>query len=552
MSVNDRYHDWLECPAMTDELLSELHSMDDKTRSDAFYRDLSFGTGGLRGVLGAGTNRMNIFTVTKATRGLGSYLLSSFNHPSCAISCDSRIHSRDFAELTSAVLAEMGVHVFLYPALQPTPMLSFSVRHLSASAGVMITASHNPARFNGYKVYGNDGCQITLGVASLIQQQIALQDDLYDHLPSFNHYLSSGMIQYISDETIEAYYQAVMKLRVCPSSQPLHVVYSPLNGAGNIPVREVMRRMANIRVDIVEKQELPDGLFPTCPYPNPEVREAMNLAIEKTIETGADLCFATDPDCDRMGAGVRIGNEVKLISGNDMGILMLDYLCRHSDLRRDPPPVVIKTIVTTEMAAALARKYGFELRNVLTGFKYIGEQIGLLESSGQEKRFLFGFEESYGYLSGTDVRDKDAVNAAVLLCDMASDLKSNGLTLLDRLQELREEYGLFVQRLLTFEYEGENGAVRMTRIMEDLRKPPDQLTEPILCKAERTDFLYDNTGLPASNVISFRISEDDQFIVRPSGTEPKLKAYLFTRADTESEAEQKLDRIQMLVNTLCR
>ena len=321
MSVNDRYDAWLACPAMTDELLSELHSMDDETRSDAFYRDLTFGTGGLRGVLGAGTNRMNIFTVMKATRGLGSYLLSSFNHPSCAVSFDSRIHSRDFAELTAAVLAEMGVRVFIYPVLQPTPMLSFAVRHLSASAGVMITASHNPARFNGYKVYGSDGCQITLSAASLIQQQIALQDDLSDHLPSFDLFLSSGMIQYIPGETIEAYYQAVLKLRPYPSGQPLHVVYSPLNGSGNIPVREVLRRMENIRVEIVEKQELPDGHFPTCPYPNPEVREAMNLAIEKTIESGADICFATDPDCDRMGTGVRIGNEVKLISGNDMGMI---------------------------------------------------------------------------------------------------------------------------------------------------------------------------------------------------------------------------------------
>ena len=552
MSVNDRYEAWLACPAMTDELLSELHSMDEDTRIDAFYRDLTFGTGGLRGVLGAGTNRMNIFTVMKATRGLGLYLLSSFSHPSCAVSCDSRIHSREFAELTAAVLAEMGVRVFIYPALQPTPMLSFAVRHLSASAGVMITASHNPARFNGYKVYGSDGCQITLGVASLIQQQIALQEDLSDHLPSFDYYLSSGLIHYISDETIEAYYQAVMKLRPCPSGHPLHVVYSPLNGSGNIPVREVLHRMGNIRVDVVEKQELPDGHFPTCPYPNPEVHDAMNLAIEKTIATGADLCFATDPDCDRMGAGVRIGNEVELISGNDMGILMLDYLCRHTDLRCDPPPVVIKTIVTTDMAVALSRKYGFELRNVLTGFKYIGEQIGLLESAGQENRFLFGFEESFGYLSGTDVRDKDAVNAAVLLCDMAADLKLNNLTLLDRLHELRKEFGLFVQRLLTFEYEGEEGAARMNGIMDNLRKDPDQLDIPVLRKACRTDYLYDNTGLPASNVISFRISEDDRFIVRPSGTEPKLKAYLFTRAVDEYDAEQKLDRIQSLVNSLCR
>ena len=552
MAVNERYEAWLSCPAMTDELHTELVSMDDETRNDAFYRDLSFGTGGLRGIIGAGTNRMNAFTVMKATRGLGSYLLCSFTDPSCAVSCDSRIHSRDFAELTAAVLAEMGIRVFIYRALQPTPMLSFAVRHLSASAGVMITASHNPARFNGYKVYGADGCQITLKDAELIQRQIARQNDLFDHLPSFAHFLSSGMIQYITEDTIEAYYQSVMRLRVFPSRHPLHVVYSPLNGSGNIPVREVLRRMGNVSVDTVEEQEGPDGHFPTCKYPNPEVRDAMELAIEKTIAVGADLCFATDPDCDRMGAGVRLGNEVKLISGNDMGILMLDYLCRHSDLHSNPSPVVVKTIVTTEMAFALSLKYGFELRNVLTGFKYIGEQIGLLESEGQEKRFLFGFEESYGYLSGTDVRDKDAVNAAILLCDMAAELKSNGRTLLDRLRELREEYGLYVQRLITFEYEGESGAAKMNGIMENLRKPPDHFDTPILRDAVRIDYLYDNTGLPASNVISFRLSEDDRFIVRPSGTEPKLKAYLFTRAATESEANIKLDQIQILVDNLCR
>ena len=550
MSVQEKYLSWLNCPAMTEELSAELRHMDDSTRNDSFYRNLAFGTGGLRGLLGAGTNRMNEFTVMKATRGLGSYLLESFTDPSCAVSYDSRIHSRDFAELTAAVLAEMGISVMIYPSLQPTPMLSFAVRHLSASAGVMITASHNPARYNGYKVYGSDGCQITLEAASLIQEQISRQEDLSDHLPSFDRYLSSGMIRYISPDAVEAYYRSVLKLRVSPSSCPLHVVYSPLNGTGNIPVREIMRRMGNITVDVVEEQELPDGSFPTCPYPNPEIREAMTLAIAKTLQTGADLCFATDPDCDRMGAGIRIGNDVKLISGNDMGILMLDYLCRHTLPSDSHPRVVIKTIVTTEMAAALCRKYRLELRNVLTGFKYIGEQIGLLEASGHEDRFLFGFEESYGYLSGTDVRDKDAVNAALLLCDMAADLKEQGLSLLDRLHDLRSEFGLFVQRLLTFEFEGEQGAVRMQNLMESLRRPPDQLGDPLLAAASRIDYLNDATGLPRSDVISFILSEDDRFIIRPSGTEPKLKAYLFTRAGTAAEAEKKLDRIQELVDRI--
>ncbi len=552
MSVKEKYLSWLSCPVMPDELLSELQAMDNKTLTDSFYRDLSFGTGGLRGVLGAGTNRMNVFTVMKATRGLGTYLLKTFSRPSCAVSFDSRIHSRDFAELTAAVLAESGIQVYLFPVLQPTPVLSFAVRHLSASAGIMITASHNPANFNGYKVYGPDGCQITLAAAKLIQSQIDLQDDLSDRLPSFAEHLSSGMIQYIGTDTLEAYYQAVLKLRVSLSDQPLHVVYSPLNGTGNIPVREIMRRLGNIRVDVVSEQELPDGRFPTCPRPNPEIREAMNLAIKKTLISNADLCFATDPDCDRMGAGVRIGSEVKLISGNDMGILMLDYLCRHTEPGNGLPPVVVKTIVTTEMAAALARKYGLELRNVLTGFKYIGEQIGFLESVGQRQRFLFGFEESYGYLSGTDVRDKDAVNASLLLCDMAADLKSKGLTLLDRLHELQQEFGIYVQRLLTYEYEGKSGADRMRKIMAGFRRPFSQFDDPLLRIAERTDYLLDDTGLPASDVISFVLADDNQFIVRPSGTEPKLKAYLFTRASSENEAEQKLDRLQVLVDHFCK
>lgn len=552
MSVQEKYRSWLECPAMPEELLSGLRSMDQETLYDSFYRGLAFGTGGLRGILGAGTNRMNVFTVMKATRGLGSYLLMTSHTPSCAVSYDSRLHSREFAELTAAVLAGMGIRVHIYSALQPTPMLSFAVRHLSASAGVMITASHNPAKYNGYKVYGPDGCQITLEAAAQIQEQISLQGDLSDVLPSFGHFLSAGMIRYISDETVEAYYRSVMKLRVSASGYPLHVVYTPLNGTGNVPVREMMRRMGNIRVDIVREQELPDGNFPTCPCPNPEIRDAMKLAIARTIESGADLCFATDPDCDRMGAGVRDGRDVKLISGNDMGILMLDYLCRHVSPAAGPlSPVVVKTIVTTDMAAALCRKYGLELRNVLTGFKYIGEQIGILEAAGQRDRFFFGFEESYGYLSGTDVRDKDAVNAAVLLCDMASELKSHGRTLLDRLSDLRREFGIFEQRLLTFEYEGEQGSARMRGIMDSLRSPSGRLENPCLAGAERTDYLTDETGLPKSDVLSFVLSEDERFIVRPSGTEPKLKAYLFARADSGPEAESRLDRLQELVTRLC-
>jgi len=549
MTIAEKYGAWLSCPAMDPELLEDLRSMDGDAKNDSFYRDLAFGTGGLRGVLGAGTNRMNLFTVRKATRGLGKYLLEAFPSPSVAISCDSRIHSRDFAELTAAVFASMGIRVYLYPRLQPTPMLSFAVRHLHTSAGVMITASHNPAKFNGYKVYGADGCQITLEAADRIQHYIDGEDDLADSLPDFRRFLDQGMITYITEETIEAYYRAIWKLLVTPADTPLHLVYSPLNGAGNVPVREIMRRLGNIRVDLVAEQEQPDGHFPTCPYPNPEIREAMALAIRKTVETGADLCFATDPDCDRMGAGVRRGDEVVLISGNDMGVLMLDYLCRNLPAS-SASRVVVKTIVSTEMAVAICAKYGVELRNVLTGFKFIGEQIGLLEKEGCPERFLFGFEESYGYLSGTDVRDKDAVNAALLLCEMASRLKAEGKTLLDRLEELRAEFGFFAQRLLTFQYEGEDGARRMASIMESLRSPA-MLASPDLPVSRRTDYLLDETGLPKSDVLEFILSADEKFIVRPSGTEPKLKAYLFSRGENQAAAEKALDALEGKVRALC-
>ncbi|MBQ9401684.1 MAG: phospho-sugar mutase [Clostridia bacterium] len=542
MTDLERKNAWLACPAMTEELRKELDGMDEASLHDSFYRNLTFGTGGLRGVLGAGTNRMNFFTVAKATRGLAEYLKEAFELPSCAVSFDSRIHSEDFARLTAAVLAESGVSVWIYPRLQPTPMLSFAVRHLHTSAGIMITASHNPAKYNGYKVYGADGCQITLEAAERTQHHIDHQPDLTDDLPDFERYLSAGAIRWITDETIEAYYQAIAKLSVKPVSEPLHLVYSPLNGTGNVPVREMMKRMKNIRVEIVTEQELPDGRFPTCPYPNPEIREAMALSIRKTVETQADFCFATDPDCDRMGAGIRVGDEVQLISGNDMGILMLDFLCRNKKTASSLPPVVVKTIVTTEMAAALCRKHGIELRNVLTGFKFIGEQIGLLEKDHASDRFLFGFEESYGYLSGTDVRDKDAVNAALLLCELASDLKAQGKTMLDRLEELRREYGFFAQRLLTFEYEGEDGANRMAAIMKTLRTG----------EGNKTDYLLDDTGLPKSDVIEFRQSDGNKWIVRPSGTEPKLKAYLFASAETRESAEKQLDVLEETVNTFCK
>ncbi|MBR2824262.1 MAG: phospho-sugar mutase [Clostridia bacterium] len=551
MNTEQMFQDWLACPAMPEELMADLRGMDEKTKTDSFYRDLAFGTGGLRGVLGAGTNRMNLFTVLRATRGLGAYLKERYDRPSCAVSCDSRIHSRDFAELTAAALAEMGIRVYLYPKLQPTPMLSFAVRHLGCSAGVMITASHNPAKFNGYKVYGDDGCQITLEAADRIMARICREPVLSDRLPDVGTYLADGKVSYITEDTIEAYYRAILSLRVNPCDTPLHVVYSPLNGAGNVPVREILRRMGNIRVDVVEEQEKPDGHFPTCPYPNPEIREAMTLAIRKCVDTGADLCFATDPDSDRMGAGVRVGEDVRLISGNEMGLLMLDYLIRNKKRTSELPPVAVKTIVSTQLAEKMCRKRGVELKNVLTGFKFICEQIHFLDEAGQTDRFLFGFEESYGYLSGTFVRDKDAVNAALLLCEMAANLKRDGKTLLDQLRAIREEFGYDAQKTLTFQYEGQDGAQKMGEIMESLRRPIDAFEAPLMAGAVRTDYLKDETGLPRSDVLSFRLAGGQRFIVRPSGTEPKLKAYLFTEGKNQAEAEAELAALEPAVAALC-
>ena len=542
---------WSRHPGMPEELKAQLEAMSAEECSDAFYRDLAFGTGGLRGVLGAGTNRMNVYTVSKATRGLGRYLLGLSKQPSVAVSCDSRIHSRDFAELTAATLAQMGIRVHLYRTLMPTPMLSYAVRYFGCDAGVMITASHNPAKFNGYKVYGPDGCQITIQAADSILSMIEAEPTLVPDLPSLKPFLDSGTVSYIGEDAIESYYQDIWKLRVCPTGEKLHVVYSPLNGTGNVPVREILHRMGNVEVEVVPEQELPDGRFPTAPYPNPEIREAMDLAIRQTIQSGADLCIATDPDCDRIGAGVRQGQKVVLVSGNDMGVLLLDYICANKKTTQALPPVAVKTIVTTEMAVPVCAKYGVELRNVLTGFKFIGEQIGQLERQGEKERFLFGFEESYGYLSGTDVRDKDAVNAALLVCEMAANLKARGMTLLDRLEQLREEFGFYAQRLLTFAYEGESGAKRMAGIMSVLRAPLEEMA-PLLHGAARIDYLHDQTGLPASDVLSFALKDGRKIIVRPSGTEPKLKAYLFASGADQAAAERALDGLEELVNRYCR
>ena len=557
-NVQELYDRWLAQPGLDEAIKAELTGIagDDEAVTDRFYRDLEFGTGGLRGVIGAGTNRMNLYTVRKATQGLADYLNASDLPKKVAIAHDSRHNGELFARETARVLAANGITAYMYPRLEPTPALSWAVRYLGCGAGVCVTASHNPAKYNGYKVYGADGCQITLEAAEKILAAIE-KIDCFDgvKLTDYDAALADGSIVMIDDKCLDDFVQAVYDQRVGDGAgiDALKLVYTPLNGTGLECVKKLLAKLGVTHVTVVPEQEKPDGDFPTCPYPNPEIREAMKLAIDKTIATGADMCVATDPDCDRIGAGVRQGDTVTLISGNDMGVLLLDYVCSHRKAQKgELPPVAVKTIVTTEMAVPICKKYGVELRNVLTGFKFIGEQIGLLEKEGHTERYIFGFEESYGYLSGTSVRDKDAVNAAVLVCEMAANYKAQGLTLLDKLEQLREEFGFYAQRLLTFQYEGESGAAKMADIMRKLRAPLDTFQDAHFPTATRIDYQNDETGLPKSDVLSFALADGSKIIVRPSGTEPKLKAYLFARGDNQAAAEKVLDELETLMNGYCK
>lgn len=542
MTWQNEYQRWLSHEGMPADLKAQLASCDDV--QDRFYKNLTFGTGGLRGVLGAGTNRMNIYTVAKATRGLAAYLNSNGQSPSCAIAYDSRNGSETFARLAASILAEAGVKAYIFAELMPTPLLSWAVRFLGCNGGIVVTASHNPAKYNGYKVYGADGCQITLQAAETVQALIETMPDLSPTLPQFEQLLAKGKIHLIGSEVIEAYYREIE--HACPQKPQtaLKIVYSPLNGAGNKPVRHMLDRLGNIEVVVVPQQENPDGDFPTCPYPNPEEKEALALASALAKQVNADFFLATDPDCDRVGVGVVHNGQVHLISGNDMGVMMFDYLCRIRSLNGTMPknPVAVKTIVTTEMAVPVARKYGVELRNVLTGFKFIGEQIGLLEAQNESERYIFGFEESYGYLSGDFVRDKDAVNASTIICAMAAYYKQQGKNLLDVRAQLAKEYGYYKAHLLTFAFEGQSGMQQMQNILQTLRQD-STLLRGGKAPSEQIDYLNDETGLPQSNVLRFSYSDECTVIVRPSGTEPKLKLYLTTSAPTDGAAQALLDEL---------
>lgn len=549
------YQDWckqnLEDPDLTAELANINGDVD--AIQDRFYQNLEFGTGGLRGVIGAGTNRMNIYTVRKATQGLANYLNEKYEHPSIAISYDSRIKSDLFAKEVARVMAANGVTAHIYAQLMPTPCLSFAVRELKCQAGVMITASHNPAKYNGYKAYGADGCQVTSDAANRILELIN-KVDIFEgvKMVDFDTALAEGKIQYITNDVIEAYYANVSAQHIDPqitAKAGLKVVYTPLNGTGNIPVREILKRSGVEDVVVVKEQEMPDGNFPTCPFPNPEIAEALHLGLELCKTEKPDLLLATDPDADRVGIAVpdKNGNYV-LITGNENGAMMLQYICEGRTKLGTMPknPIAVKTIVTTEIATAIAKDYGVEIVDVLTGFKYIGEQIHMLEDKGEKDRYIFGFEESYGYLAGTYVRDKDAVVASMLICEMAAYYKTQGKSLLDVLNGIYEKYGVYLHKQESFTCEGSAGMQRMNEIMDDLRTNTPQIIgghKLVKFNDYQTQISLDiatgektSIDLPKSNVLSFFLSDNAQVVLRPSGTEPKIKAYYTTQGATIDDA----------------
>lgn len=523
--------------------LTEIAS-DEQAIIDAFYKNLSFGTGGLRGELGVGTNRMNIFTVGKASQGLANYVVTNFpeEQRKIAIAYDSRINSDVFAQTAAKVFAANGIKAYIYSELMPTPMLSFAVRELGCAAGIVITASHNPSKYNGYKVYGPDGCQITTEAASAILAEIEKLDIFTDvKKGDFNHLLSSGDIEYISEQVITNFIEAVKKESQLAADEIIDrnvsIVYTPLNGAGLKPILRALEESGYQNIHVVKEQAQPNGNFPTCPYPNPEIKEAMALGMRDAKAQNADLLLATDPDCDRVGIAVRNSKgEYQLLSGNETGLLLFDYICsqriKHGNMPENP--VMIKTIVTMDLAERIAKHYGIRVINVLTGFKFIGEQIGLLESEGHADDYIFGFEESYGYLTGSYVRDKDGVNAAFMICEMFAYYQTREISLLDKLAEIYQTYGYSLNTLHSYEFEGAAGFEKMQNIMKEIRANLNQIAGMSI--DEIKDYAKGIDGLPKSDVLKFFLSNGATVVVRPSGTEPKLKLYLSVLADNHEQA----------------
>ncbi len=539
--IREEYERWLQM-AGDAELQSELKAMDAAAVEDAFYRDLAFGTGGLRGTIGAGTNRMNRYVVAKASQGLAQYLLESDQEPSVVIGYDSRIKSDLFARIAVEVFAGNGIRVWLWPELLPVPTVSFAVRRLGASAGVMITASHNPSKYNGYKVYGSDGCQITTQAAKTILGKIREVDYFEDpRLMRLEAAEEGGLLQEIDSSVLTEFTEAVKGQSVLFGDEIDHdvaIVYSPLNGTGLKPVTRVLAEAGFTNITVVEEQRDPDGTFPTCPYPNPEIREAMQLGLAYCRKTGADLLLATDPDCDRCGIAVKTPEgDYRLLTGNEVGLLLLDYICaqRVKHGRMPEHPVFVKTIVTMDLAEKIADHYGVETRNVLTGFKFIGEVIGCLEKEGRACDYICGFEESYGYLTGSYVRDKDGVNAAFMICEMFAFYKTRGISLIDQLEKLYHTYGYCLNTLHSVEFEGSAGMQKMAAIMERFHGGMKVIGGE---RVTRTmDYSKGLDGLPASDVLKF-YTESGSIVVRPSGTEPKLKAYISVTADNKEAAQR--------------
>ena len=548
----DDYKRWmdteLEDPALTEELKG-IAGKDDEIK-DRFAVALKFGTAGLRGVLGAGSNRMNIYVVRQATQGLANWVKTQGGSQLVAISYDSRINSDVFAKTAAGVLAANGIKVRIYDALMPVPALSFATRYYQANAGIMVTASHNPAKYNGYKAYGPDGCQMTDEAADIVYAEIQKTDILTGaKVMDFEAGIKEGLIEYVGDDCKEALYQAIEARSVRPgicAASGLKLVYSPLNGSGLVPVTRVLKDIGITDVTIVPEQQYPDGHFPTCPYPNPEIFEALRLGLELAEQTGADLMLATDPDADRVGIAMKCPDgSYELVSGNEMGVLLLDYICAGRIEKGTMPknPVAVKSIVSTPLADAVAKNYGVELRSVLTGFKWIGDQIAKLEAAGEADRFIFGFEESYGYLAGPYVRDKDAIIGSMLICEMAAYYRSIGSSIKQRLEEIYEKYGRYLNKVDSFEFPGLSGMDKMAGIMDGLRQnPPAKIGDYAVVKV--TDYKKpEETGLPAANVLVYKLEGGAEVIVRPSGTEPKIKTYFTTLGKDLAEAQVQKDAL---------
>lgn len=543
--MNSECKRWCQQDLEELDLMEELRSMQGKEEiiEDHFGKSLSFGTAGLRGVLGVGTNRMNRFVVRQTTQGLAHYV-NQIQKPRVAISYDTRLKGWDFAKDAACVLAANGIHVYLYSAAMPVPALSFATRYYHCGVGIMLTASHNPSTYNGYKVYGEDGCQLTDEGATMVYDEIQKTDIFtgVKRMP-FAKAIQSGLVEFVEDDCLEAFYQAVLSQQVRQDvvrKSGLRLVYSPLNGTGLVPVCEILKRVGIQDIYLVKEQAYPNGYFSTCTYPNPEKKETMELGIALAKQKRADLVLATDPDADRVGIAARLDNgEYHLISGNEMGVLLLDYLAKSKKELGTlvSNPIAVRSIVSTPLADEVAREYGVELRHTLTGFKWIGDQIHQLEEKGEESRFLFGFEESYGYLSGTYVRDKDAVVASMLICEMAAYYRSVGSSIMQALQEIYQKHGYYYAKVMSYEFTGFKAMEEMAAIMNRLRKDP--MTAVDGQKVMEVVDYEEETGLPKANVLSYHFESGTQVMVRPSGTEPKLKIYLTVVGKNQEAAQQK-------------